>query len=126
MYKFIFILILLITTASADTILYPGTFDPFHLSHFDEVSHVLESDHDAHVMILPIEQGYYNPPIPNTEIYLPHLLPYFDRIKLINATFENQKRVQTSDKLRLINDDVIYQLISLKIFFLTAKKFLLE
>lgn len=48
------------TLSNAFTILYPGSFDPFHRSHFEEAIGIRELTNADQVVIIPIDEAYYN------------------------------------------------------------------
>lgn len=66
--------------ADADTIIYPGTFDPFHNTHFAEAQEASRLKANAKVVVMPVERAYYAEAGGQE---FPKLLPHSLRVQLI-------------------------------------------
>ncbi len=86
--------------ALADTILFPGTFDPFHKTHLEEVLRARLGHPNASVLILPIEDAYYNRTTKNPR---PFLFTFEDRAALIGAETAHRPGIAVSTALRKID-----------------------
>jgi hypothetical protein len=90
------LLFLFARSGFATEIYYPGTFDLFHLTHFNEVSQAEKLTPDASVTILPIESAYYNT---RDGLQEPRVVPYDLSLKV-----SNDLRKIDSDVLRKLTD----------------------
>ncbi len=95
--------------ARATEFFYPGSFDPFHLSHYEEVLASVAEVPGASVRILPIEQGYYNV---RDGLYDPRFFPYDLSLQLIRDSFTAYPDVTVSDDLRHIDSNIFQTLQS--------------
>lgn len=85
----IFFICLLCTLGSqtfAQTILYPGTFDPFHSDHYTELTQAVQEISAKNAVILPIEDSYYSSGYPQ-------IFPFNFRKKLISQTFSENPNI---------------------------------
>ena len=101
---------LLSQDAFALTILYPGSFDPFHLTHQAEANGLLSENPGAHLVILPIEKAYYNRV---HGIDQPSFIPYDLRVKLLKDEFAAQPDIQVETRLRVIERNPVDLLIEI-------------
>lgn len=88
----------------AATILYPGTFAPFHMGHFSEVDGVLNSFPESRVVILPIREAYYSSARPD-------FFSYEEIVRMAKIGFKSDDRVTVSEDLRTLNHDVFSALL---------------
>lgn len=96
------LLLLQTSSALALTILYPGSFDPFHQVHAQEVAEALKLHATAHLQILPIESAAYNSPL---GIPQPPFFPYTFRLELIRDLYAKNPHVTVVDRLRHVSRD---------------------
>ena len=95
----------------AETVLYPGSFNPFHRTHFEEVENALSFNPGSTVTILPIEEAVYT----KDEAHQPLRVRLFSfplEMSFINKSFEANSRVRTSEDLRVISGDPVESLLN--------------
>ena len=95
----------------AETILYPGSFNPFHRTHFEEVENALSFNPGSTVTILPIEEAVYT----KDEAHQPLRVRLFSfplEMSFIHKSFEANNRVHTSEDLRVISGDPVESLLN--------------
>ncbi len=115
-------MLLLGAPARSDEIVYAGTFDPFHNTHYDEVRGTLRAFPSAKLRILPIASAYYNR---FEGVDQPQLFPYDLRARLIEDSFAGQSRVSVRKDLRTIEGDVLGTFIRYLESIRDPKRFLL-
>ena len=91
-------------STQSEVIYYPGSFNPFHQTHFDEVMGALKTYPDSEIVILPIERTYYNNP------HHPRVLSYEKSLEFIATSFRPIKEVKISSDMRVIKSDVFHEL----------------
>ena len=91
---------------SAETVIYPGSFDPFHKTHFAEVKAALTIYNAKKLFVMPVESAYYFPPIKGTTVMPPRLLNFMEREKLIRELFRSEANVDVSPLLQNIESNV--------------------
>jgi len=92
----------------ASEIYYPGTFDPFHHTHFNEVLEAQKLIAGSRVIITPVEFAYYSKLRDGT--LRPVLVEYNTRLTLIAQSFINHQDISVSDYLRNIEKNVFEDL----------------
>lgn len=95
----------------AETILYPGSFNPFHRTHFEEVENALSLKPGGRIIILPIEEAAYTRDIDNQPLRV-RLFSFPQELSFIAKSFEDNPRVQASDDLRIISGDPVESLLT--------------
>ncbi|MBU3537163.1 hypothetical protein KHT87_22325, partial [Alkalihalobacillus clausii] len=79
------------TIADAAELFYPGTFDPFHNTHYQEVLGELKKDPSLKVTILPVEDAFYNR---QAGLPRPLFFPYDDKVAILRDSFSGYPHVQ--------------------------------
>lgn len=98
------------TFSLAETILYPGSFNPFHRTHFEEVENALLFKSEAQVTILPIEEAVYTRG-KNNEPLRVRLFSFPLELSFIEKSFEDNTRVRVSNGLRIMSGDPVESLL---------------
>jgi nicotinic acid mononucleotide adenylyltransferase len=70
----------------AQTILYPGTFDPFHLTHLEELQGAVKLKNAKAAFVFPVEAAYY---AEAGGVPFPKLIPFPVRQRLIGEVLES-------------------------------------
>lgn len=104
-------LVLWQTVSFAETVLYPGSFNPFHRTHFEEVENVLSLDPKAQVTLLPIEEASYTKDAEGEPLRV-RLFSFPLEVSLISKAFEGNTKVRVSEDLRVISGDPVESLLT--------------
>lgn len=91
--------------AYAQTILYAGSFDPYHLSHHQELLDGIQISNAKQAVILPIDQAYYHSVNSLYKAY-PKVFPYEYRLHFISQAVGNHPKIFVSEQLKVIHQDV--------------------
>lgn len=94
------------SSTQEEYILYPGKFDPFHLSHYEELLYIKSSHPQSKAVILPIQEANYRSH--------PLLFTYDQKYRFIKETFTDIEGVQISSALQTIETDIFLKLLELR------------
>lgn len=72
------------------TLIYPGSFDPFHNTHFEEISAVMKAKPEEKVYILPIDKAYYNTVSKNLKAGFGTFLNFDHKREIISKYFPKE------------------------------------
>lgn len=107
----VFCLVFWQAVSLAETVLYPGSFNPFHRTHFEEVENTLTFNPSGKVIILPIEEASYTRDEAHQQLRV-RLFSFPLEISFINKSFEDNRRVRASEDLRFISGDPVESLLT--------------
>lgn len=99
-------------TASADagTILYPGTFDPFHASHLAELRAAIERFPGDDAVVLPIQWAPYRPAVKEGKLQQPQLFGFEMKSNWIRAALADDPKVRVEGLLGSISEEPLLAL----------------
>lgn len=94
------VFILKIINCANATIIYPGSFDPFYQTHYEEISKAITQLSDDEVVIYPISQAFQAEAI--------SLFPHRLKIEIIKSYFPQNKNIKIENDLKVITKEVFY------------------
>lgn len=87
------------------TVLYPGTFDPYHAGHHQELLQAISQVNAVKAVILPIEKAPYQ--IRRNSLFtFPSVFPYFYRMRFISEATSAYSNIQVSDQLQIVGKNI--------------------